>query len=136
MTYQAAQVLEVGMPDAWNEGRSYSSTLPPIAPCAHHTLLTCGGYVRCVRCCGVSDFSGSSKLTKDCVGGCPLGSRRPLKRLAQGVRPRPLANGTGCSWPSGELAPPRLCTLIARPTLIGLTFFVHALECSWPAAAC
>ena len=117
VTSQAARVMEVGTSSAWVDTSNFTTVLPPIALGRGHTLIACGGYVGCVKCCGVSGYTRDSNLTAACSGGCPAGSRRPLKRLARGLLPRPLSSGSGHIWPSGETHP--LVSLILAPAAGG-----------------
>ena len=99
---EAAMVVELGTTNAVARHFEVVHALPPLDLHSSHSFLVCGGFAACIRCCGVAGFPSASKLLLPCPGGCPAGSRGPLKRMLRGLLPRP-----GESWPSGEAFPRR-----------------------------
>ena len=108
MTALAACALELGTANACVSGLPVTETLPPFDLHPSHTYILCGGYAGCIKCGGVAGYALPTKLDGECKKGCPAGPRGPIGRFARGELPRPLANGTGTVWPSGELCPPVL----------------------------
>ncbi len=59
----------------------------------------------CVRCAAVVGWHGHHRLMAECRGGCPAGSRGPIKRLSRGLLPHRQQEFYGRDWPNGETSP-------------------------------
>ena len=101
---KAKRKLEHDLP-AYLSGLDVTTTIPPMQLGNGHLLICCGGYVGCLLCGSVSGILADTKLSGDCTRECLEGSKRPIRRLRQGLLPRPLASGSGHTWPSGEFQP-------------------------------
>eukprot|EP00973_Karenia_brevis_P068688 9550815-Karenia_brevis.AAC.1 len=112
---EVARVLHIGTPSACTQGLEVTATLPPIHLHSSHTYVLCGGYAGCVKCGGVVGYARPSLLSTQCREHCPAGSRRSIRRLAQGLLPKPVVDGAG-AWPTGELNP-KVCAY--RPPSTG-----------------
>ena len=87
------------------QGYPVTRNMPPINLGNGRLILVCGGYAGCIRCGSAVGYQSDNLLAGDCRTYCPSGSRGPITRLAKGLLPRPLPNGKGQEWPSGELSP-------------------------------
>ena len=103
-----------------------TDALPPLRLDPTHSYIVCGGFAGCVRCCGVAGYRAeTTKLCQPCVGGCPAGSRGPLKRLAKGLLPR-----AGSAWPTGEPNP--IVHVYRPPPVTAAAASDHTMELKTP----
>ena len=69
ITATAYKTLEDGIPELLSD-MEVTTTIPPIAIGPGHLLITCGGFVGCLKCGGVSG-TRALKLSGECRNGCP-----------------------------------------------------------------